>query len=182
MYRAAIAQRRLPFNISVVSDFMRARNRSWKQPFGEVPFAAIARTLQDEVCPKKRTTCNPWRPVSHVLRPRECSSGLQLICHCKVGKGALQGWLVLQTLRNGVMVVDSPRLADDIRRAKDFARFRPRSPPHYARRRSVSCCASCVCRADLSAGQECPAGTRLLHQITNLFPMSIALQVRLQRP
>lgn len=47
--RAAIAQRRMPFNISVVSDFMKDRERFWKEDYPDVPFAQIARTFMDEV-------------------------------------------------------------------------------------------------------------------------------------
>ncbi|KAK9800758.1 hypothetical protein WJX73_007836 [Symbiochloris irregularis] len=46
--RSAIAQRRMPFNISVVSDFMRDRDRFWKDDYPDVPFAQIARSLMDE--------------------------------------------------------------------------------------------------------------------------------------
>ena len=49
--RMAIAQRRLPFNVSVVSDFMKSRDRFWKSSYADVPFTQIARTFEDEVAP-----------------------------------------------------------------------------------------------------------------------------------
>lgn len=39
----------MPINISVVSDFMRERDRFWKDDHPDVPFAQIARAFQDEV-------------------------------------------------------------------------------------------------------------------------------------
>ena len=50
--RRAIEQRPLPFNLSVVSDFMRHRDRYWKDRVlpGTATFSQIARKLESEVC------------------------------------------------------------------------------------------------------------------------------------
>lgn len=49
--RRAIEQRPLPFNLSVVSDFMRSRDKYWKDRVGaaHVTFAQICRRFESEV-------------------------------------------------------------------------------------------------------------------------------------
>ena len=57
--RRAIEQRPLPFNLSVVSDFMRSRDRYWKdrvQP-AAATFSQVARALEGEVRPP--SCCHP---------------------------------------------------------------------------------------------------------------------------
>lgn len=142
--RLAISQRPLPFNVSVVSDFMRSRDRFWKDAYPDMPFTQVARALEEEVWPLLlRCPCS-----SSYCIGSECIAGrpdfaCSLTYHCcslmspaiQLRPPVVQGWVVLQNMRHGAMVTDCPRLQEDVRRAEDSFRRRQRSPPPLMRRR-----------------------------------------------
>ena len=66
--RRAIEQRPLPFNLSVVSDFMRSRDKYWKDRVGaaHITFAQICRRFESEasLCLSARSNQDPVARLS----------------------------------------------------------------------------------------------------------------------